>query len=153
MSGALFGQFGIHKRLCLGGGCRAVLAEVKLHLMGSCNLLRFAPLILENITCRFSVRVVELFRFSQVLKLGSTFPCQTRSLQCPNSPAGHDPHYSFVLRGVTWLKSCFSVPDVGNILVLCCAAAIRRKKSRDTYILGSVVAACTVFLLLYWLSK
>ncbi|GAQ88665.1 SNARE protein [Klebsormidium nitens] len=31
--------------------------------------------------------------------------------------------------------------------------AIRRKRSRDTYILGSVIAACTVFLLLYWLSK
>ncbi|CAI5947779.1 unnamed protein product [Closterium sp. NIES-65] len=31
--------------------------------------------------------------------------------------------------------------------------AIRRKKSRDTLILGAVIAACTTFLIIYWLRK
>ncbi|KAJ0964282.1 hypothetical protein J5N97_029404 [Dioscorea zingiberensis] len=31
--------------------------------------------------------------------------------------------------------------------------AIKRKKSRDTLILSAVIAACTLFLILYWLSK
>ncbi|XP_068634942.1 Golgi SNAP receptor complex member 1-2 [Aristolochia californica] len=31
--------------------------------------------------------------------------------------------------------------------------AIRRKRSRDTLILSAVIAACTLFLILYWLSK
>ncbi|KAI3731972.1 hypothetical protein L1987_63166 [Smallanthus sonchifolius] len=31
--------------------------------------------------------------------------------------------------------------------------SIRRKKSRDTLILSAVIAACTLFLILYWLSK
>ncbi|MCL7045374.1 hypothetical protein MKW94_008060, partial [Papaver nudicaule] len=31
--------------------------------------------------------------------------------------------------------------------------AIRRKKSRDTLILSAVIAACTLFLIIYWLSK
>ncbi|CAI5483133.1 unnamed protein product [Closterium sp. Yama58-4] len=31
--------------------------------------------------------------------------------------------------------------------------AIRRKKSRDTLILGAVIAACTTFLVIYWLRK
>jgi hypothetical protein len=87
MSGAFFGQFEIYKkRLCLSGGCVVVSVELKLHLMGPnpCNLLCCAALILEtrNITCRVPVRVVELFSFSQVLILESTFLFQTRSLQC-----------------------------------------------------------------------
>ncbi|CAH9096517.1 unnamed protein product [Cuscuta europaea] len=32
-------------------------------------------------------------------------------------------------------------------------ASIRRKKSRDTLILSAVIAACTLFLIIYWLSK
>ncbi|CAI5511915.1 unnamed protein product [Closterium sp. Naga37s-1] len=32
-------------------------------------------------------------------------------------------------------------------------SAIRRKKSRDSLILAAVVAACTLFLLVYWLNK
>ncbi|KAJ3693992.1 hypothetical protein LUZ60_009472 [Juncus effusus] len=31
--------------------------------------------------------------------------------------------------------------------------AIRRKKSKDTIILSAVIAACTLFLIIYWLSK
>ncbi|XP_016482025.1 Golgi SNAP receptor complex member 1-2-like [Nicotiana tabacum] len=31
--------------------------------------------------------------------------------------------------------------------------SIRRKKSRDTLILSAVIAACTLFLIIYWLSK
>nr|GEW86204.1 Golgi SNAP receptor complex member 1-2 [Tanacetum cinerariifolium] len=31
--------------------------------------------------------------------------------------------------------------------------AIRRKKQRDTLILAAVIAACTLFLIIYWLSK
>ncbi|KMZ76435.1 Golgi SNAP receptor complex member 1-2 [Zostera marina] len=31
--------------------------------------------------------------------------------------------------------------------------AINRKKSRDTLILSAVIAACTLFLIIYWLSK
>uniref|UniRef100_A0A0D6R6P4 Golgi SNAP receptor complex member 1 n=1 Tax=Araucaria cunninghamii TaxID=56994 RepID=A0A0D6R6P4_ARACU len=31
--------------------------------------------------------------------------------------------------------------------------AIRRKRSKDTLILSAVIAGCTVFLLLYWISK
>ncbi|XP_068649854.1 Golgi SNAP receptor complex member 1-2-like [Aristolochia californica] len=31
--------------------------------------------------------------------------------------------------------------------------AIRRKRSRDTLILSAVIAACTLFLILYWISK
>ncbi|XP_060218879.1 Golgi SNAP receptor complex member 1-2 [Lycium barbarum] len=31
--------------------------------------------------------------------------------------------------------------------------SIRRKKSRDTLILAAVIAACTLFLIIYWLSK
>lgn len=31
--------------------------------------------------------------------------------------------------------------------------AIRRKRSRDTIILSAVIGACTLFLLIYWLSK
>ncbi|KAI3818647.1 hypothetical protein L1987_12462 [Smallanthus sonchifolius] len=31
--------------------------------------------------------------------------------------------------------------------------SIRRKKSRDTLILSAVISACTLFLILYWLSK
>lgn len=31
--------------------------------------------------------------------------------------------------------------------------AIRRKRSRDTLILSSVIAACTLFLIIYWFSK
>lgn len=31
--------------------------------------------------------------------------------------------------------------------------AIRRKRSRDTLILAAVIAACTLFLIIYWLSK
>ncbi|KAF6133902.1 hypothetical protein GIB67_040666 [Kingdonia uniflora] len=31
--------------------------------------------------------------------------------------------------------------------------AIKRKKSRDTLILSAVIAACTLFLIIYWLSK
>ncbi|XP_043715438.1 Golgi SNAP receptor complex member 1-2-like isoform X2 [Telopea speciosissima] len=31
--------------------------------------------------------------------------------------------------------------------------AIRRKRSKDTLILSGVIAACTVFLIIYWLSK
>ncbi|XP_020270957.1 Golgi SNAP receptor complex member 1-2-like [Asparagus officinalis] len=31
--------------------------------------------------------------------------------------------------------------------------AIRRKRSRDTLILSAVIAACTLFLIIYWLSK
>ncbi|XP_052170411.1 Golgi SNAP receptor complex member 1-2 isoform X2 [Diospyros lotus] len=32
-------------------------------------------------------------------------------------------------------------------------ASIRRKKSRDTLILSAVIAACTLFLIIYWFSK
>eukprot|EP00245_Coleochaete_scutata_P005283 TRINITY_DN18727_c0_g1_i1.p1 TRINITY_DN18727_c0_g1~~TRINITY_DN18727_c0_g1_i1.p1 ORF type:complete len:236 (+),score=42.43 TRINITY_DN18727_c0_g1_i1:216-923(+) len=39
-------------------------------------------------------------------------------------------------------------PVVRNIL-----SAIRRKRSRDTYILSGVIAACTLFVIIYWLSK
>lgn len=39
-------------------------------------------------------------------------------------------------------------PAVNNLL-----AAIRRKKSKDTIILSAVIAGCTLFLLIYWLSK
>lgn len=38
-----------------------------------------------------------------------------------------------------------------NSLVL--AGAIRRKRSKDTLILSAVIAACTLFLVIYWLSK
>uniref|UniRef100_A0A0E0CEU7 Golgi SNAP receptor complex member 1 n=1 Tax=Oryza meridionalis TaxID=40149 RepID=A0A0E0CEU7_9ORYZ len=31
--------------------------------------------------------------------------------------------------------------------------AIKRKKSKDTIILSAVIAACTIFLIIYWLSK
>ncbi|KAK3033759.1 hypothetical protein RJ639_034201 [Escallonia herrerae] len=31
--------------------------------------------------------------------------------------------------------------------------SIRRKRSRDTFILSAVIAACTLFLIIYWLSK
>lgn len=31
--------------------------------------------------------------------------------------------------------------------------AVRRKKSKDTIILASVIAVCTVFILIYWISK
>ncbi|KAH7289797.1 hypothetical protein KP509_30G019100 [Ceratopteris richardii] len=31
--------------------------------------------------------------------------------------------------------------------------AIKRKKSKDTIILSAVIAACTLFLIIYWLSK
>ncbi|KAK2433048.1 golgi snare [Trifolium repens] len=31
--------------------------------------------------------------------------------------------------------------------------SIRRRKSRDTLILSAVIAACTLFLIIYWLSK
>ncbi|KAF9600825.1 hypothetical protein IFM89_013060 [Coptis chinensis] len=31
--------------------------------------------------------------------------------------------------------------------------AIKRKRSRDTLILAGVIAACTLFLIIYWLSK
>ncbi|KAK2979966.1 hypothetical protein RJ640_006774 [Escallonia rubra] len=31
--------------------------------------------------------------------------------------------------------------------------SIRRKRSRDTLILSAVIAACTLFLIIYWLSK
>ncbi|RRT52993.1 hypothetical protein B296_00028830 [Ensete ventricosum] len=31
--------------------------------------------------------------------------------------------------------------------------AIRRKRSKDTLILSAIVAACTLFLVIYWLSK
>ncbi|CAJ2669836.1 unnamed protein product [Trifolium pratense] len=31
--------------------------------------------------------------------------------------------------------------------------SIRRKRSRDTLILAAVIAACTLFLIIYWLSK
>ncbi|KAL8542771.1 hypothetical protein ACS0TY_003598 [Phlomoides rotata] len=31
--------------------------------------------------------------------------------------------------------------------------SIRRKKSRDTLILSAVIAVCTLFLIIYWLSK
>eukprot|EP01018_Ginkgo_biloba_P006409 Gb_03651 [translate_table: standard] len=40
------------------------------------------------------------------------------------------------------------LPSVNHIL-----SAIRRKKSMDTIILSLVASACTVFILLYWLSK
>ncbi|GJP44845.1 hypothetical protein CLOM_g4253 [Closterium sp. NIES-68] len=39
-------------------------------------------------------------------------------------------------------------PLLRNVL-----GAIRRKKSRDTLILGAVIAACTTFLIIYWLRK
>lgn len=31
--------------------------------------------------------------------------------------------------------------------------AIRRRKSRDSLVLGSVIAGCCVFILVYWLNK
>ncbi|KAJ6400389.1 GOS-28 SNARE- RELATED [Salix koriyanagi] len=31
--------------------------------------------------------------------------------------------------------------------------SIRRRRSRDTLILSAVIAACTLFLIIYWLSK
>jgi Golgi SNAP receptor complex protein 1 len=31
--------------------------------------------------------------------------------------------------------------------------AIRRKRSKDTIVLSAVIACCTLFLLIYWLSK
>ncbi|GJM90098.1 hypothetical protein PR202_ga06346 [Eleusine coracana subsp. coracana] len=31
--------------------------------------------------------------------------------------------------------------------------AIKRKKSKDTIILTAVITACTIFLIIYWLSK
>ncbi|KDD71519.1 hypothetical protein H632_c4872p1 [Helicosporidium sp. ATCC 50920] len=31
--------------------------------------------------------------------------------------------------------------------------AIRRRKNRDNVILGAVIAACTLFILVYWMSK
>jgi hypothetical protein len=33
------------------------------------------------------------------------------------------------------------------------AGAIRRKKSKDTLILAGVITGCTLFLIIYWLSK
>ncbi|EPS60980.1 hypothetical protein M569_13822 [Genlisea aurea] len=33
------------------------------------------------------------------------------------------------------------------------AGSIKRRKSRDTLILSAVIAACTLFLIIYWLSK
>ncbi|KAL0309011.1 UNVERIFIED_CONTAM: Golgi SNAP receptor complex member 1-2 [Sesamum radiatum] len=33
------------------------------------------------------------------------------------------------------------------------SCSIRRKRSRDTLILSTVIAACTLFLIIYWLSK
>lgn len=39
-------------------------------------------------------------------------------------------------------------PAVRNLL-----AAIRRKRSRDTIILGAVIVCCTSFLIIYWLMK
>ncbi|GJP45426.1 hypothetical protein CLOM_g4820 [Closterium sp. NIES-68] len=40
------------------------------------------------------------------------------------------------------------IPGLNTLL-----SAIRRKRSRDTLILASVVAACTLFILVYWLNK
>ncbi|CAI7787793.1 unnamed protein product, partial [Closterium sp. NIES-53] len=40
------------------------------------------------------------------------------------------------------------IPGLNTLL-----SAIRRKKSRDSLILAAVVAACTLFLLVYWLNK
>ncbi len=31
--------------------------------------------------------------------------------------------------------------------------AIRRRKSRDSLVLGSVIAGCCLFILIYWLNK
>jgi len=31
--------------------------------------------------------------------------------------------------------------------------AIKRKRSKDTIVLSGVIAACSIFLLIYWLSK
>ncbi|KAM0934417.1 putative golgi SNAP receptor complex, subunit 1 [Dioscorea sansibarensis] len=39
-------------------------------------------------------------------------------------------------------------PVIRNLL-----GAIKRKKSKDTLILSAVIAACTLFLIVYWLSK
>ncbi|CAI5932952.1 unnamed protein product [Closterium sp. NIES-64] len=40
------------------------------------------------------------------------------------------------------------IPGLNTLL-----SAIRRKKSRDSLILAAVIAACTLFLLVYWLNK
>ncbi|KAF7115178.1 hypothetical protein RHSIM_RhsimUnG0063500 [Rhododendron simsii] len=40
-------------------------------------------------------------------------------------------------------------PNIRGLL----GSSIRRKKSRDTLILSTVIAACTVFLIIYWFSK
>ncbi|KAG0577748.1 hypothetical protein KC19_5G178100 [Ceratodon purpureus] len=40
------------------------------------------------------------------------------------------------------------LPSVNGVLT-----AIRRRKSRDTIIVGSVASLCTILILLYWLSK
>ena len=39
-------------------------------------------------------------------------------------------------------------PVLNNIM-----GSIRRKKSKDTIILATVVCGCTLFLLIYWFSK
>eukprot|EP00238_Polyblepharides_amylifera_P013634 CAMPEP_0196592540 /NCGR_PEP_ID=MMETSP1081-20130531/73044_1 /TAXON_ID=36882 /ORGANISM="Pyramimonas amylifera, Strain CCMP720" /LENGTH=253 /DNA_ID=CAMNT_0041916267 /DNA_START=639 /DNA_END=1400 /DNA_ORIENTATION=- len=39
-------------------------------------------------------------------------------------------------------------PAIGNLMT-----AIRRKRSKDTIVLSAVIAACTLFLIVYWLSK
>lgn len=39
------------------------------------------------------------------------------------------------------------------ILYSLCIGSIRRRRSRDTLILSAVIAACTLFLIIYWLSK
>ncbi|XP_039068214.1 Golgi SNAP receptor complex member 1-2-like isoform X1 [Hibiscus syriacus] len=42
-------------------------------------------------------------------------------------------------------------PVIRGLLGTSCS--IRRKRSRDTLILSAVIAACTLFLIIYWLSK
>ena len=39
-------------------------------------------------------------------------------------------------------------PIINNLM-----SAIRRKRSKDTIVLSGVIACCTVFLIIYWLSK
>lgn len=65
-----------------------------------------------------------------------------------------------VIRGLigTFLKphpflifSSLSFFLVIQLLIL--IGSIKRKKSRDTLILAAVIAACTLFLIIYWLSK
>lgn len=43
-----------------------------------------------------------------------------------------------------------------GVLFICfplIAGSIKRRRSRDTIILSAVIAACTLFLIIYWLSK